>query len=588
MSEVLERAKLTLRTVRNLRPEQIAWRLRRTLVSRGTPHVPAGPVALVPGAASLGAHWLDIEASAPDPHLQDRARRLMDGEVYALGRGLPLAEVDWTGEPVSQLWTYHLHYFEPLSTLHVMAREGEDDAASRIVTLVEGWLNATEAGRGAGWDSYPTSVRIVQWLKVLAMDGAGGRLLPEGLRHAMLRSLQRQALHLARNLEWDLAANHLLKNLCALVWAGLLLDAPGPAFRGETWLRRLAREVERQVLPDGMHEERSPAYHQLVLHDLLEVRAVRSAMGDPGASELDPVLRRMLTAMERMTRPDGSFFLFGDSANGSAPPGERVWRLAKGAALAGEGGGSGAWSLPHGGFHGYTDPHHRLVVDCGPIGPRHQPAHGHCDALSFELDIDGVPVVVDSGVHGYAGDPFREYSRSTRAHNTVMIDGREQSEVWGLFRVARMAEVERVEDPDGPQDDRGEGSLFRFQGWCAPYHARNVRHVRRIRLDPGALLVLDEIHGGEGHRVESFLHLHPRWELESDGEGVRGWDGERELYIDPLGMDEVEVIRGRLDPVQGWYLPAMGEAHPSAVVVGRARIQARHPSGFRLRSWRVG
>jgi hypothetical protein len=473
LSEVLERAKLTLRTVRNLRPEQIAWRLRRTLVSRGTPHVPAGPVALVPGAASLGAHWLDIEASAPDPHLQDRARRLMDGEVYALGRGLPLAEVDWTGEPVSQLWTYHLHYFEPLSTLHVMAREGEGAAAPRIVTLVEGWLNATEAGRGAGWDSYPTSVRIVQWLKVLAMDGAGGRLLPEGLRHAMLRSLQRQALHLARNLEWDLAANHLLKNLCALVWAGLLLDAPGPALRGETWLRRLAREVERQVLPDGMHEERSPAYHQLVLHDLLEVRLLRVALGDPGAVKMDGILVSMLHAMERMTRPDGSFLLFGDSANGSAPPLARIWRLAAPLAHPGKGGEDGVWALPDAGFYGYTGPHHRLVVDCGPIGPRHQPAHGHCDALSFELDIDGVPVVVDSGVHGYAGDPFREYSRSTRAHNTVMVDGKEQSEVWGLFRVARMAEVERLDGPGGAGEE-GE-PLFGFTGACTPYHARKLR-----------------------------------------------------------------------------------------------------------------
>lgn len=585
MSEGLERAKLTLRTLRNLRPEQVAWRLRRTLAPRREPGVPAGPVALAPGAASLGAEWLDIEDSAPDPHLQDRARRILDGEMYALGRGLPLERVDWTGEPVSQLWAYHLHYFEPLSTLHVMAREGEGAAASRIVTLVEGWLNATEAGRGVGWDSYPTSVRIVQWLKVLAMDEAGGCLLPEGLRHAMLRSLHRQGLHLARNLELDLAANHLLKNLCALVWAGLLLDAPGTTPPGEPWTRRLAREVERQVLPDGMHEERSPAYHQLVLHDLLEVRVLRMALGDPGAGEMDGILRSMLRAMERMTRPDGSFLLFGDSANGSAPPPERIWRLATPLAQPGGEEEEGVWALPDAGFYGYTDPHHRLAVDCGPIGPRHQPAHGHCDALSFELDIDGVPVVVDSGVHGYAGDPFREYSRSTRAHSTVMIDGKEQSEVWGLFRVARMAEVERLDGPGGAGEEGGP--LFRFTGACTPYHARKLRQVRRFRLEDGVLLVMDEIHGGEGHRVESFLHLHPRWQLELDGEGVRGWDGERELHIDPLGMDGVEVIRGRLDPVQGWYLPAMGEAHPSAVVMGRA-TNHRHPSGFRLRSWRLG
>jgi len=578
----LERAKLTLRTVRNLRVEQIAWRVRRTLVPRGIPGVPLEPVALAPRAAAVGARWLAIEESAPDPDLEDRARRLLAGEVYALGRSIPLERLDWTAQPVSQLWTYHLHYFEPLATLHVMARRGVPGAVARIVELVEGWIEGTATGAGEGWDSYPTSVRIVQWLKVLAMDEAAGRLLPEALHHAMLRSLQQQATHLARNLEWDLSANHLLKNLCALAWAGLLLDGPEfPPAVGDA-SRRLEREVERQVLPDGMHEERSPAYHQLVLHDLLEVRALRVEMGDPGAGGMDRILGSMIHAMERMTRPDGSFLLFGDSANGSAPPRERVRCLAESVASPG-GVGEGVWALPDAGFYGHSDGEHRLVVDCGPIGPRHQPAHGHCDALSFELDLLGVPVVVDSGVHGYAGDPFREYSRSTRAHNTVMIDGKEQSEVWGLFRVARMAHVRREGGPTSGAVGEGGTPLFQLSGSCRPFHARKVKHLREFRLEPGVLRIVDEVRGGDGRQVETFLHLHPRWEVELRGDQLRGWDGEKELHIDTMGLDDLELLRGRLEPVQGWYLPAMGVAHPSFVVVGRATLGPGHRFGFAVR-----
>jgi hypothetical protein len=582
VSDALERVGLTLRTILNLRPEQILWRLRRSLMPRRVPDVCTGPVELAPGAAGVGTRWVHIEERTPDPELQERSRRILDGELFALGRSISLADVDWNGQPVSALWTYHLHYFESLPSLHFMARKGVPGATARIGELVEGWIKHTESGKGVGWDPYPTSVRIVQWLKVLAMEEAGEPLLPDDLRKRMLRSLCRQASHLARNLEWDLSANHLLKNLCAMVWVGSLLECPGQAREGTSWRRRLLREVERQVLPDGMHEERSPAYHQLVLHDLLEVRTLRVAMGDPQAGEMDRVLLSMLSALGRVTRPDGSFFLLGDSANGSAPPLERLQCFADPLVSPPAGREEGVWSLPHAGFYGYTDHRRRLVVDCGPIGPRHQPAHGHCDALSFELDIEGVPFIVDSGVHGYAGDPFREYSRSTRAHNTVMIDGREQSEVWGHFRVARMAVVERLDGPRGGEGDGEADLLFHFQGACAPYHDPDVRHLRRFALGSGTLTVLDEVRGGEGRGVESFLHLHPRWTLTMEGDHLRAGDGEREIRIETMGLDRVEVVRGRMDPVQGWYLPAMGESHASPVLVGCATVVPGHLFGFRL------
>ncbi len=80
-----------------------------------------------------------------------------------------------------------------------------------------------------------------------------------------------------------------------------------------------------------------------------------------------------------------------------------------------------------------------MVIDCGAIGPDYQPGHAHCDTLSYELAIDGRRVIVDSGVHDYEPTQHRAYARSTPAHNTVVIDGQEQSEMWGVFRVARRA-----------------------------------------------------------------------------------------------------------------------------------------------------
>lgn len=72
-----------------------------------------------------------------------------------------------------------------------------------------------------------------------------------------------------------------------------------------------------------------------------------------------------------------------------------------------------------------------LVVDCGPIGPDYQPGHAHCDTLSFELSLNGRRVIVDSGCSQYVDGEIRQYNRGSLGHNTLAIDGVNQSEVWG-------------------------------------------------------------------------------------------------------------------------------------------------------------
>src|SRR5262249_26234360 len=85
-----------------------------------------------------------------------------------------------------------------------------------------------------------------------------------------------------------------------------------------------------------------------------------------------------------------------------------------------------------------------MILDCGSIGPDYQPGHAHCDTLSYELAINGRRVIVDSGVFDYEPSSERAYARSTRAHNTVVVDGEDQSEIWGVFRVARRAKPLRA------------------------------------------------------------------------------------------------------------------------------------------------
>ena len=135
--------------------------------------------------------------------------------------------------------------------------------------------------------------------------------------------------------------------------------------------------------------------------------------------------------------------------------------------------------LPWTGYFGYRHGGDSLIVDCGPVGPDYQPGHAHCDTLSYELHVGGVPIVVDSGTFDYEPGQFRHYLRSTAAHNTVRIDGQEQSEIWGQFRVAR-----RARPVEAHLSDWAGGRLV-FSGEHDGYRRLpgKPRHRREICID---------------------------------------------------------------------------------------------------------
>jgi hypothetical protein len=191
----------------------------------------------------------------------------------------------------------------------------------------------------------------------------------------------------------------------------------------------------------------------------------------------------------------------------------------------------------------------------------YQPGHAHCDLLSFELDLGGAPLVVDAGVSGYEGDPLREYARSTRAHNTVSIGGREQSEVWGTFRVARRAEV-----AGSPRHGSEGDGHWRFEGAYRPYHDRRAVHRRRVERTAEGWRIADRVEGARGERLVAWLHLHPGWAVEADGSGVTARRDGTSVRIEPFGADTVRVARGEREPAQGWHCPRFGVAVPAPAV----------------------
>jgi len=175
--------------------------------------------------------------------------------------------------------------------------------------------------------------------------------------------------------------------------------------------------------------------------------------------------------------------------------------------------------LPDTGYYGYRHGGDSLIVDCGPVGPDYQPGHAHCDTLSYELCVDGQRVVVDAGTHSYGRDELRDYVRRTGSHNTVALDGAEQSEIWGAFRVGRRAR------PLRPLLSAWQGDRLLFSGAHDGYrHLPDMPvHERRIvMVVAGRWEVRDLISGNAGgrHQALSCIHLDPQFSVRQEKQGV--------------------------------------------------------------------
>ena len=403
----------------------------------------------------------------------------------------------WNDPGAKKLWLYNLHYFDDLN-----AKES-DQRQEWHVPLIRRWIDENPPASGVGWDPYPASLRIVNWIKWTL----GGGPIPEDA----VRSLSVQARHLEHCVEYHLLGNHLLANAKALVFAGMFFEGT----EGDRWLRKgldiLEREMPEQVLADGGHFERSPMYHALVLEDLLDLVNLGRAYTEGGGdytrgltARWSETAFRMRKWLSVMRHPDGEISLFNDAAFGIAPsPGElNAYSERIGLGVV-EGSRDGVTHLEESGYIRLQDGEGALFLDVGPPGPDYLPAHGHADTLSFELSLYGKRVIVDTGTSTYDACPDRLYQRGTSAHNTVVVEGKDSSEVWGSFRMARRAKPFGLRIDERP----GEVSIDCMHDGYRRLPGKVV-HRRRWVFGLGRLRVEDALEGRFRIAEARFL-LHP-------------------------------------------------------------------------------
>jgi uncharacterized heparinase superfamily protein len=478
-------------TLRHLRPIQIFGRLWFRLY---TPKL--GKRLATPLVRNLNNYWV-MPACRPGSLVAPECFMLL-GE-----RGC-LAEVGWTGNQCAKLWRYNQHYFDDLNA------HNADTRREWHHSLLQRWIAENPPSRGDGWEPYPTSLRIVNWVK---WSFSGNQLSRD-----CVNNLAVQARWLSKRLEHHLLGNHLFANAKALIFVGTFFCGKEAAVWLAKGLRILKTEIPEQILKDGGQFELSTMYHALALEDMLDLSNVlRKLVKSPDEhskkmigiiestlEEIELRIPSMIDWLGTMSHPDNEIAFFNDAAFDVAPSCSELFTYAKRLGfkrcelLAGA-----VATRKASGYIRLENAEACLFFDVATVGPNYLPGHAHADTLSIELSLFGKRVFVNSGTSEYGTTKERNRQRSTAAHNTLEINGESSSEVWSGFRVARRAFPFKVHAAE-------KSACLLATAWQDGYKRLTspVYVGRRVTLAESYLQIEDFVEG-EFHTAVSRFHCHP-------------------------------------------------------------------------------
>ena len=198
-------------------------------------------------------------------------------------------------------------------------------------------------------------------------------------------------------------------------------------------------------------------------------------------------------------------------------------------------------AFPEGGFYIMRHGNLYMIIDCVPADPKAPSGHKHNSRLSFELFAYDKSFIIDPGTYIYTADKeMRNLFRSTKYHNTVVVDGKEQNrfDKDNLFGMELDAAVNVnrwvVTDKYDLLDAEHSG-----------YSRLNVVHRRRIYFnkEKGYWIIKDMLTGTGRHKFELYFHFAPMdLKKEKDELGIEtGNKNGANIAIVPLEIDGLKL-----------------------------------------------
>ncbi|HXW89059.1 MAG TPA: heparinase II/III family protein [Terriglobales bacterium] len=504
------------------------------------------------------------------------------------------------------IWELNRH--QHLVTLAKAFRlTGEEKFAAELFRQWNHWHRENPYPIGINWaSSLEVAFRSLSWFWVYWLL-ADSPVLPRGFRSAWLRSQAISGRHIDGYLSTYFSPNtHLLGEAVALVFLGTLCPELPLARR---WQQRgwalVEQEAVRQVRDDGLHFEQSLYYHVYALDLFLHAAVLASVNQITVQVPLQRTLERMLEALAAVAR-NGRVPQLGDDDGGRVfdPARNRAMHLldplATGAVLFGRGDfkmlavrprEETLWLLGEAGIEEFDrlaevpparnsvafpasglyvmrgdDPAQQLVIDAGPQGA-HNAGHGHADALSVTANSASCDILIDSGTLEYVGpEAERDRFRGTRAHNTLVVAGKDQADPRGPFSWGRLPRVEAEGWIMGKTFDLFVGS---HDGYSRL--PNGVVHRRFVfSLKSGFWLVRDQAFGFGEYELDLFWHLGPGLRASADQENLFLGSGHGVRFVTVEGHGWTREVEERP------HAPVYGkkESHSVLHFASRRRLPA--------------
>lgn len=539
------------------------------------------------------------------------------------GKALNYRDTRRVGD-IKYLWELnrHLHL---VTLAQGYALSGDRRYALQIRRHLESWLAACPYGMGPNWASaLEVAIRLINWAVAwqllggmqspLFANGTGGEF-----RRAWLEAVYQHAEFVRTYFSrYSSANNHLIGEASGLFIAATTWPCWPETDRWRaTAAAVLEHEIEQQIAPDGVNREQSVGYQQFTLDLLLLPLFAARANGWKFSVGYEHRIETMLEFLASIMDRGGHLPCIGDSDDAvlvrfDPDPGFSLARsqLASGALLFQRGDfkakagalddrtrwlfganadrefhdlpvstrplpvrrafvDGGYWIL---GCDFESDNEIRMVVDAGALGYQSIAAHGHADALSFTLSVGGLEFFIDPGTYVYHTDgAWRRHFRGTGSHNTVRVDGLDQSEQGGNFMWLRKARADCELYSSLHDGDIFQGTHDGYRRLPDP-----VRHVRRISIDKVTrrITITDHLQMKGEHDVEIMFHCSELCTVTPSDAGYRISNDGRMLVLKPPVHEagEASVYIGSDAPRFGWVSRRFDARQPAPSIVWRARL----------------
>jgi len=484
----------------------------------------------------------------------------------------------------------HLHLVSPAKAYYLT---GKQDYKNGVISQINSWMAANPYRRGVNWSSsLELGIRLISWSWVYFFI----KELDKDFKQKWLGCIHKHCNFISKNYSrYSSANNHLIGEAAGLFIASIVwpFEKESKMWRDKSY-KILVEEIEKQNFEDGVNKEQAIAYQQFVLDFFLLAGLLGEKNGIAFPRKYWHRIERMMEYVASLMDVQGNVPNIGDADDGYAVTlsDEECFNpyrslLATGAALFKRGDfkrkarrfdDKSLWLLGMEGYEqfnslkeekcipikdfdqgGYfifstfedTEDEIKGIVDCGPLGYLSLAAHGHSDALSFILSTGGKKFLIDPGTYAYHTQiEWRDYFKGTSAHNTIRIDGVNQSVSGGNFMWLKKARVKLLLRESNEDYDLVMGEHDGYSRLRDP-----VMHRRDIFFDKKnfSFKIIDKINAREKHVIEQFFHFYKdcqitkiqdnEWEIRNGGKVIQ-------VKVDNKLC--TEIVSGSVKPILGW------------------------------------